>query len=407
MPPRWGAFHGPSAALSLEGPARIEYTFLMTPSATFRLALQRTTDDSYDLFIQRSALTQLPPWLEAHRHQRRLAIITDSTVARSVGHGLLERLRALDHDIRLFEFAAGESSKTRKTKAILEDQMLEAGYGRDTLILALGGGVVGDMAGYVAATYHRGIGFVQVPTTLLAMVDSSVGGKTGVDTQHGKNLIGAFHQPEAVFIDPALLESLPMDQRKAGFAEMIKHGVILDGDYFARLEAHHERILALETPLADEAIEGSCRIKGLVVERDEKEADLRKVLNFGHTVGHAIETLADFQLLHGHAVALGMRYECALAVASGFLLADDATRINRLLDRIGYPRSISDLPVFAESKPTAADLVKAMHGDKKAAGGKVQVVLPKHIGQMAQPNGRYGISVEDEALVALFKKELK
>src|SRR6185312_7677005 len=221
----------------------------------------------------------------------------------------LERLRARGANVQLFEFPAGEWNKTRETWARLSDRLLEHQFGRDSAVIALGGGVVGDVAGFVAATYLRGIPYVQVPTSLLAMIDSSIGGKTGVDVTAGKNLIGAFHQPRLVVADLDVLSSLPRSQLAAGIAEAVKHGVIADAEYFAFLEATPDAILRGDAAAVERLVTRSIEIKAAVVAEDEREMGRRAILNFGHTVGHAIEATVKYDMLHGEAVAIGMAYE--------------------------------------------------------------------------------------------------
>ena len=243
------------------------------------------------------------------------------------------------------------------------------------MLLALGGGVIGDLTGFAAAIYQRGIPFVQVPTTLVAQVDSSVGGKTGVDHPLGKNLIGAFHQPKAVFIDPETLRTLPHRERVAGLAEVIKYGVIADGSFFAFLEEAMPALLKLDEPAVVHAITRSCEIKAQVVAQDERESDRRRILNYGHTIGHALESLGNYRgLIHGEAVGTGIAQEADLAVHQGFCGQDVADRITRLVQRAG----LSDrMP-----KISFAALWGAMQHDKKVIGGQVVGVWPVRIGEV-------------------------
>ena len=294
-------------------------------------------------------------------------------------------------------FPAGEENKTRATKEWIEDRLLAAGLGRDSWICALGGGVTGDLAGYVAATYLRGIPFVQVPTTLLAMVDSSVGGKTGVDTPHGKNLVGAFWQPRAVISDLDLLVTLPPDQYRAGLAEVVKHAVIADAALFGRLEAQWGDLERRDGTTLAAVITQNCAIKASVVERDEREGDLRKILNYGHTLGHALETAANYSLLPGACVALGMRYEGELAVRLGLWTRDEARRVASLLDRAGFP------PVDSVSA-SSEKLVELTRQDKKARAGRVEYVFPCKLGAMQRGEGGYGVRVEDADVLAVLRE---
>ncbi|HET6372645.1 MAG TPA: 3-dehydroquinate synthase, partial [Candidatus Polarisedimenticolia bacterium] len=274
----------------------------MTQPAPHQIPVE--TSPPYTLHVGLGAARALPGWLSTRSLAARYALVTDSNVAPLHARPLLAALTAAGLPTMLIEFPAGEGNKTRSTKEAVEDALAAAGVGRDAAVIALGGGVVCDLAGFVAATYHRGIPYVQVPTTLLAMVDASVGGKTGVDTPQGKNLIGAFHQPAAVFIDTEYLATLPGRDYRSGLAEVVKAGAICDADLFELLRREAPRLLARDPSLVPEVIERSCRIKAQVVAADEKEGDLRKILNFGHTIGHALEAVTGFAMTHGEAVAV-------------------------------------------------------------------------------------------------------
>jgi 3-dehydroquinate synthase len=242
--------------------------------------------------------------------------------------------------------------------------------------VALGGGVIGDLTGFAAATFMRGVPFAQVPTTLLAMVDSSVGGKTGVNHPMGKNMIGAFHQPKKVLMDLSVLASLPKEEFLSGMAEVIKYGVIRDAAFFEYLEQHRGKILALDPAALEYIIRRSCEIKAEVVSRDEREGGLRAILNYGHTVGHAIETAEQYTMRHGHAVAIGMVYASRLSHKTGLCDASVPRRVEGLIKSYGLPTDLSAL----SRKPAARELMGIVQGDKKAEGGKVKFVLPKKIG---------------------------
>jgi 3-dehydroquinate synthase len=336
-------------------------------------AEQRTT--SYDILIGRGLLAELPDLAQAACPAPRYAVITDSHVATLYG----EKLVAGCHDARLhaelFAFPAGEANKTRDTWASLSDRLLQRQFGRDCGIIALGGGVVGDVAGFVAATYLRGVPCIQVPTTLLAMIDSSIGGKTGVDVPAGKNLVGAFHQPRLVVADLDLLGTLPAPQLAAGIAEAVKHGAIADADYFAFLEREHAAVTTRQPDALERLVRRSVEIKAGVVAADERETGRRAVLNFGHTVAHAVEATAQFAVPHGEAVAIGMVHEARLAERLGIAAAGTADRIGRLLERYGLPL---ELPVSA----TPDQLLATMQLDKKARAGSVRFALPEAVGRM-------------------------
>jgi 3-dehydroquinate synthase len=260
------------------------------------------------------------------------------------------------------------------------DACVAAGLDRSSTIVALGGGAVGDLAGFVSATYMRGTHFVQVPTTVLAQVDASSGGKTAIDHPRGKNLIGAFHQPRLVVVDTATLDSLPARDYRSGLAEVVKHGVVLDADYFGDVERSADALTGREPAAVDRVIAGSCRLKASVVERDERESALRMVLNYGHTIGHAIEAVTGFErLTHGEAVALGMTAEAALAVRLGVAGPETQARQERLLARLGLPTRTSAID--------PALVLDAMTRDKKGRDGRVPFVLAPEIGRFKIVDG--------------------
>ena len=345
----------------------------------------------YPVIVASGALARLPDVVRSAASHYRVAIITDSKVdslyaapvAKSLG---VERSA-------VFAIPSGEHYKTRDTWARLTDELLGKGFGRDTVVVALGGGVVGDVAGFVAATYMRGIPVVQVPTTLLAMVDASVGGKTGVDTPRGKNLVGAFHQPAAVVIDPHVLETLPVEHLRAGFAEVVKHGVVADAEYFERATAFAEQS-ALSTSRGHTEltaiIERSVEIKAEIVGRDEREAGRRRVLNFGHTIGHAIEAATAFETLHGQAVAIGIVIEARLAERMGVASSGTASSIERACRAAGLPTTLPSIPVET--------IIGFTRADKKARAGRVEYALPKRIGEMAGADHGWTVPVDDTAV---------
>lgn len=321
----------------------------------------------------------------AHRY----AIITDS----NVGPLHAPRLRAAlgNAQIHLLTIPSGEAHKTRDTWSALTDELLATGFGRDSTIIALGGGVVGDLAGFVAATFMRGVPYIQIPTSLLAMIDASVGGKTGVDTAAGKNLVGAFHQPAAVIADIRVLETLPRDHLRAGFAEAIKHGVIADAEYFATTARLAADLDALDVSGAEmlDVVARSIEIKAKVVGQDEREAGIRKTLNFGHTLGHAIELCSNYEILHGAAVATGMVYEARLAEMLG--LAESGTA-----DRVSEAVAAAELPTTKPASMSIDEIVRASHTDKKSRGGRVEYALPLRIGVMNSAEGRWSVPVNDD-----------
>ena len=286
----------------------------------------------------------------------------------------------------------GERAKTWETLDRVVDALLAAHCGRDSVIVALGGGVIGDLAGFAAAVYQRGVAFVQVPTTLLAQVDSSVGGKTAINHARGKNMVGAFHQPLAVIADVATLDSLPVRELRAGLAEVIKHGCILDLQFVAWLEANMERLLARDRAALGHAVRRSCELKAQVVAADEREAGLRAILNFGHTFGHAIEAGVGYgKWLHGEAVATGMVMAAELSARVGTLRREDVARVKTLIERAGLPVRGPALPL--------EKYLELVQVDKKAAGGKLRFVLLEGLGRAAL-RGDLELSVIRESIAA-------
>ena len=336
----------------------------------------------------------LPDAVRAAGASRRVAVVTDSEVGPRYGAGVMELLGLTDDT--MFTIASGEEHKTRETWARLTDDLVQRGFGRDTTIVALGGGVVGDLAGFVAATFMRGVPVVQVPTTLLAMVDASVGGKTGVDTPAGKNLVGAFHQPSAVVIDPRVLRTLPVEHLRAGFAEIVKHGVIADAEYFEQ-----SRRFLSGTALSSSAdlealtalIRRSVEIKSSIVARDERESGVRKTLNFGHTIAHAVEAATDFRTLHGQAVAIGMVAEARIAERLGIGARGTAAAIESVCSAAGLATAPPDVAVDA--------LLGFTRVDKKARRGRVEYALPARIGAMAGEREGWTVAVDDDTVRAV------
>ena len=331
--------------------------------------------DSYDITIGQGTLSALPDVLARRCPAARYAIIADSTVAGLYGSAVRAAVATMG-PCDLFSFPAGEWNKTRDQWAALSDAMADAGVGRDGAVIALGGGVSGDLAGFVAATYRRGIPFVQVPTSLLAMLDSSIGGKTGVDTSHGKNLVGAFHQPRAVIADVTTLLTLPDPHVRAGLAEAIKHGAIADRLHFDRISERREALLSRDPDALEEIVGRSVTIKAEVVAGDPSEQGRRAILNFGHTVGHAVETVSGYALLHGEAIAIGMAVEAALGTAMGITREGTREALRRALESLDLPTGPGDMRVD--------DLLEAMAHDKKNRGGAVKFAFLKELGQAAR-----------------------
>ncbi len=303
----------------------------------------------------------------------KFAIITDDQVARLYAEPLLQHLVSCGLDAHLFSFPHGENYKTRATKELLEDQLFEKGFGKDSCVIAIGGGVVTDLVGYIAATYCRGIALVMMPTSLLAMVDASIGGKTAVNVMYGKNMLGAIYQPKKVIMDLTTLQSLSPYEISNGFVEVIKHALIADYELFETLENHAEELLALDFTLLQKVIFRSCQIKNKIVEQDETDKGMRHLLNFGHTVGHALEHLTDYSLSHGQAVAIGLVVESYLSVKLGLLDQNSFDRIKNILIRYGIdlklPRPLSISAIY-----------DTMTLDKKSRKGQVRFVRIDGIG---------------------------
>lgn len=343
-------------------------------------------DRSYEIAIVSSALAaiaeQIGPWGDRFggwpQTGRKAAIVTDANVqphAEAVQHSLASN----DWNTELIVIESGEQSKSLGVMSELYDRMVAMQADRRTLVVAVGGGVVGDAAGFLAATYARGIPFVQVPTTLLADVDSSVGGKTGINHPRAKNLIGAFHQPLGVFIDTDALGTLPDREYRSGLAEVVKYGVILDAEFFLYLEEHVDGINDRDPEVLRHAIARSCRLKADVIEQDEYETTgLRAILNYGHTFAHAYEALAGYgELLHGEAVAIGMVDASRLAERRGLIDTSVTQRQIDLLDKLGLPTTRP-----ASSSWSADDIMGRMKLDKKTLGGRLRFILPTKLGHV-------------------------
>jgi len=330
---------------------------------------------SYPIIIQQGVLDKIGDALHKNPFAKRYAIVADDHVATLFGERLLASLHNSGIQAEIITFAQGESSKNLGTIAELSSTLARRGFDRKDGLLALGGGVTGDITGFLAACYMRSIPFAQVPTTLLAQVDSSVGGKTGVDIPEGKNLVGAFYQPQAVFIDSQVLRQLPKAEFLYGLAEVIKYGVIYERDFFKFLEKSRKDILALDLHVLEDVIARCCKIKAAVVEADEKESDFRRILNFGHTIGHAVEAVSGYKLAHGLAVAMGMVAAAELAVLKGIMERQEKERLAQLIHEFGLPLAIPQ-------EYDRARIQEHFLADKKTIDGKVFFVLPTSIGKV-------------------------
>lgn len=335
---------------------------------------------SYDIVIGLDLISRAGELIAPLLHRKKVAIVTDKNVA---GHHLDALHTSLDentiaHDTIIV--SPGEGSKSFATLESVCDQLLRAKIERADVVLALGGGIVGDLTGFAASVLRRGISFIQIPTTLLAQVDSSVGGKTGINTKQGKNLIGAFHQPRQVIADITALDTLPARDFLSGFAEVIKYGLIDDPDFFTWLDAHGSTIMAGDYDARIKAVTKSCKAKARIVAMDEKESGVRALLNLGHTFGHALEAETGFsdRLLHGEGVAIGMMLAHRFSTKLGLCSAEDTAQVEKTFSTLGLPTSLAHI---RNSRPSSDVLVDHMFQDKKVADGKLTLILTKGIGK--------------------------
>jgi 3-dehydroquinate synthase len=330
---------------------------------------------SYSIHVGERILSRAGEFLNRAGLRGKVALVTNPTVGAFYLEPVSQALAQAGFEVVPVLLPDGEEHKSYKSLTVIYDSLVSARLERTSCVVALGGGVIGDLAGFAAATYLRGVPYVQVPTTLLSQVDSSVGGKTGVNHQGGKNLIGAFYQPRLVLIDVAALASLPRRELVAGLAEVIKYGIIKDAELFRLLESKIAELVGLDPELLIQVITTCCAIKARVVEQDERENDYRAVLNFGHTLGHALEAATEYRdFLHGEAVAIGMVKAALISARQGFCDQQSVQRIRSLIERAGLP---TELP-----KNIAREgLIQAMEVDKKSAGGKIKFVVCEDIGR--------------------------
>lgn len=321
---------------------------------------------------------------------KRFVIITDSTVKRLYGTALQKHLQSLGLSVLLISFPAGEKYKSRKTKEKIENEMLSHKLGKDTCVIGLGGGVVTDLAGFVAATYGRGIPFISIPTTLLGMVDASIGGKTGINTPEGKNLLGSYYSPDLILMDLNTLDSLPKKEYINGMAEVIKYGLIGSEKLFKLVNSNKK-------PNIKQIIELSVKEKKKVIEKDPQEKGLRRILNFGHTLGHAIESAANYKMGHGEAIALGMIGESYMSMRMGFLSAEHYSQVCDIFKQYGFALK---LPKGA----TLEVLNEKMMVDKKSTGSRPRFVMIESIGKVKSFRGEYCTPVEDVLIIDAIKR---
>jgi 3-dehydroquinate synthase len=336
---------------------------------------------SYDIIIGDTLLGGCAELIAGAVPGARCAVVSDTNVAALYLERLTSALTANGNYLGAAVVPPGEASKSFPVLAGLCEELLQMGVERGDAVIALGGGVVGDLAGFAASILRRGVRLVQMPTSLLAQVDSSIGGKTGIDTPQGKNLIGAFHQPALVLADISVLETLPPREFRAGYAEVMKYGLLGDARFFEWLEGNWPEVFSGAGGARTEAIATSCRAKAAIVEADEREeSGTRALLNLGHTFGHALEAFAGYsdRLLHGEAIAIGMRQAFSFSVEQGLCPADDAARVERHLQAAGLPSSLAQIP---GPRPTPERLLELMAQDKKVKGGRLALVLVRGIGQ--------------------------
>ncbi|HEX4206021.1 MAG TPA: 3-dehydroquinate synthase [Ktedonobacteraceae bacterium] len=336
-------------------------------------------DQGYDTVVDWGGIGRLPQYLSRLALPPRVFLITDSNVQKLYLPTVMQNLTAAGFDPYLYVVPAGEGSKSFSQLQAIYNWLVEMHAERREAIIAFGGGVVGDLVGFVAATYLRGVPLVHIPTSLLAQVDSAIGGKTGINHPRGKNLIGAFYHPRLVLVDPSALLTLPVRERTEGWAEVVKYGIILDTELFALLEAQADALRSFDHPPVDllcQIIARCIELKVNVIEDDEKERGRRAILNYGHTIGHALENASGYgELLHGEAVSLGMSAAARLAVAAGYWSSDDARRQNRVLAALG-------LPIVYSGTVRAQEIMATMQLDKKVVGKRVHWIMPRRIGEV-------------------------
>jgi 3-dehydroquinate synthase len=338
-----------------------------------RLNLDRKTVRSYDIHVGHDIMDRAGLLLAKNNWASRYVMISDSCVASLYGAEVLDLLRRMDLKVDLIEFPEGEASKTIHTCLEIMEKMAALGADRRSAVIAVGGGVTGDIAGFTASVFMRGIPCVQIPTTLLAQVDSSVGGKTGVDTADGKNFIGTFHQPKAVFSDISFLKTLPESEIRNGLAEIVKYGIIESPEILALLDEQAEALMCRDAAFLESLILKCCRIKKGIIELDEKETGLRRILNFGHTIGHAVEAESGYRLSHGDAVSIGMAAAVSISARMQYLPAEDRERILSLIRKLGLADRVP------QSTGTEG-ILSRLKKDKKKEGSAVHFVLLKRPG---------------------------
>lgn len=345
--------------------------------ASFNVELKKVVDDSYEIELGYELFDKLVSDIDSGLvgNIKKFAVVTDDIVDPLYARPIAEKLEKAGYFVKVFTFKNGEKSKVRATKEYIEDAMLDSGFRRDCCIIAVGGGVVTDLAGFTAGTFGRGIPFINYATTLLAAADASVGGKTAVDTPLATNLIGLFNQPKKVYIDIAAWKTLPKRQLCSGLAETIKHACMADREFFDFLSENTDKIFSFDKEACEHIAECNCRIKYSVVMKDERESGLREILNLGHTVGRAIETVSEYKLLHGEAVAIGLAAQAHLSKKLGYMTENEVKAVENLLEK-------AELPIRIPDYIDREELVKKLYTDKKVRDGKLRFVIQKGIGEV-------------------------
>lgn len=365
----------------------------------FNCELKKVVDDSYDIEIGHDLYDTLINDLKNGLcgKVKKFAVVTDSIVVDLYGRKIHNMIKNAGFTSDLLVIPEGEKSKTRQMKEFVEDSMLEKGYRRDCAVVAVGGGVVTDLSGFVAGTFGRGVPFVNFATTLLSAADASVGGKTAVDTPLATNLIGMFNQPKKVYIDIDTWKTLPQRQLSSGLSETIKHACLGDMELFEYLENNIEKIFDCDREACEYISEHNCAVKYKVVMQDERESGLREILNLGHTVGRAIETVSDYKLLHGEALAIGMTAQVKLGEKLGFISHENAQRVTELYKRAKLP---TEIPDYIDK----ATLVKKLYTDKKVRDGKLRFVFQKEIGDVMQfSDNNFGKEILEEEIAEIIQ----
>jgi len=360
-----------------------------------KVNLDKKTSASYEIYIGENIVDRMGLIMAKNNWASRYVMITDSNLSPSHGERIQATLREMELKVDLIDFPAGEASKNFQTNLRIVDRIIDLGADRTSALIALGGGVVGDITGFIASVYMRGIPYIQVPTTLLAQVDSSIGGKTGIDLPEAKNILGTFHQPKGVFIDLAFLKTLTPQEFRSGLAEIVKYGIIDDPELLSSLEGEAEAIRNRDMSLLEKIIARSCQIKKGIVEIDEMDKGIRRILNFGHTIGHAIEAESGYAVSHGDAVSIGMVASVLISERLKYLPSEDRERIISLIRAIGLPDRIPK-----NLSPTG--ILSRIKRDKKKEGDTIHFVLLKRIG-MPFVNGGVPEGLIGEIIEALKK----